>query len=645
MEVEDVLALASIQDVRISPDGRWVAYVMTRRDFDKNINDSDIWVADTDGGAPVRLTYHRGADNEPRWAPDGSWLAFLSDRGEKKQVYGIRPDGGEAWPVTEQKTSVNTFQISPDGQHIAFIATTEKGEEQEEFEKLRGRPIIWDSHYADQWAYLWIAPLQEGRAGEAVRSSSDSLNIFRFVWGPDSKALAFAGSPSPALRTFKKSNVYTIDKAGGEIRQVTSMEGYEWPVEWTETHGLIVSGTGHLLGTYNNQLWTVLPSGDMPLSSSEPVSLTDGLDEHAGFVAITETSLYVESSYRTRRGLYRIPLKNGKASGKPQALTDDQMYYWSFSATDDASAVAFLADTWNTPTNVYVSPTSQINPLKLSDINPQMRRIKLGKQSVVRWKSKADGEEIEGILTLPVDYHDGDRVPLLLVIHGGPSGVSSDRFSPGGWWAYPIQVFAGKGYAVLQPNYRGSTGYGERFRGLNRGDISGRDWIDIDSGVDEMVRQGIADPNRLGIMGWSFGGHQTYWGITQTDRFKAASAGAGPNDLISMYSQTDLPEFYHTFLGPKPWEDFELYEQRSAYRYVENVITPLLIQVGEKDDRVPAEQSIQFYEAVKSIGKAETKLIVYPGQPHGIRDPRLRRDSLIRNVEWFQRWIPTAMVE
>ena len=161
-----------------------------------------------------------------------------------------------------------------------------------------------------------------------------------------------------------------------------------------------------------------------------------------------------------------------------------------------------------------------------------------------------------------------------------------------------------------------------------------------------MIERGIADPDRLAVSGWSFGGHHTYWGITQTDRFKAASAGAGANDLISMYSQTDIPEFYHTYLGPKPWEDWELYEERSAYRHVENVTTPLLIQVGEKDERVPAEQSIQFFEAVRAIGKAPTELVLYPDQPHGVRSPRLQRDLMSRNVVWLERWVlePEALV-
>jgi dipeptidyl aminopeptidase/acylaminoacyl peptidase len=323
-------------------------------------------------------------------------------------------------------------------------------------------------------------------------------------------------------------------------------------------------------------------------------------------------------------------------------VTDDSHFYSRFSATDDATTVAFIAEGPAAPGNVHVSSTSNFTPKQLTNVNPQVTQFALGEHRVVEWRSKAGGEEIEGVLTLPVGYREGTPVPLLLVIHGGPSGVSSNRFSPRRG-AYPIQVFAGMGYAILQPNYRGSTGYGERFRGLNRGDISGRDWVDIDSGVDEMVRQGIADPERLGIMGWSFGGHHTYWGITQTQRFKAASAGAGANDLISMYSQTDIPEFYHTYLGPTPWEDFDLYEERSAYRNVERVTTPLLIQVGEKDERVPAEQSIQFFEAVRAIGKAPAKLVLYPDQPHGVREPRLVRDLVSRNLEWFTKWIPVAV--
>ncbi len=633
MSVEDVLSIRSLSDVTISPDGRWVAYVVTERDFEEDLNDTDIWIVGTDGSEPRRLTFHKGSDNSPGWSADGTWLAFRSDRGDFSQVYGIRPNGGEAWQVTDWEANVGTFAMAPDGSAIGFISSAKKSETDEELEELRGRPIVWDSAYADDWSRLWVAQLDEGRALEAEQRSPDTLFVNDFVWAPDSKGLAFGVRPSPTLRTNRYGAVYVVSEPGAEARLVTSMPGGERTVNWSDEVGLIVSGTAHEVGTFNSQLWWV------PLEGGDPFSLTAGLDEHASFVGANDRALYVEARHRTGARLYRIPLRNGIANGPPEVVTDDALYYYRFSTTQDMSKVAFVAAGPADAPDVHATALDEFAPQRLTTINPQVEQFALGEQSVVSWESSADGEGIEGVLTLPVGYRPGTPVPLLLVIHGGPSGISSNTFAPTRG-AYPIQVFAGMGYAVLQPNYRGSTGYGERFRGLNRGAISGTDWIDINSGVDDLVRQGIADPDRLGIMGWSFGGHHTYWGVTQTDRFAAASAGAGANDLISMYSQTDYPEFYHTYLGPKPWEDFELYEERSAYRYVERVVTPLLIQVGEKDERVPAEQSIQFFEAVRAIGKAPTKLVLYPDQPHGVRQPRLVRDLISRNVEWFLKWIP-----
>ncbi|UCC74656.1 MAG: S9 family peptidase [Gemmatimonadota bacterium] len=636
MTVEDVLELRSVGDPRISPDGGWVAYVVTEIDFDENASNSDIWIVSTDGGSPFQLTRGPKRDSSPEWAPDGSWLAFLSNRDGKTQVYGIAPNGGEAWVVTDWETGVNSFRIAPDGGWIAFTASAEKREEDEELEKLRGEPIVWDSSYATAYSHLWVAPLDEDRrAGAVEQSSPDTLHVSGFVWAPDSRALAWDARPSPILRTYPHGDVFVQDKPGGEVRRVTRMPGGEGVVEWTAELGLIVAGSGHELGTFNYELWCV------PESGGEPVSLTANLDEHARFVRAGERELLVDASYRTGRRLYRIRLRDGGPQGDAELLSDDRLYLRSFSASRDGSRLAFIAEGPSTPPDVFVSSSRSWRPRRLTEVNPQVAGFALGEHRIVSWPSAADGEQIEGVLTLPVGYGEGDRVPVLLVIHGGPAGVSSDRFTAARG-AYPVQVFAGLGYAILQPNYRGSTGYGERFRGLNRGDISGRDWIDIDSGIDYLIETGIADAGRLGIMGWSFGGHHTYWGITQTDRYAAASAGAGANDLVSMYSQTDIPEFYHTYLGPKPWEDFELYEERSAYRNVTRVTTPLLIQVGEQDERVPAEQSIQFFEAVKTIGKAPVTLVVYPGEPHGVRSPRHRRDLMSRNVEWFTRWIPVS---
>ncbi len=627
--VEDVLSLESVTDPRISPDGRWVAYVVTKMDFEESSNDSAIWAVALGEvpAEPVRLTSHDGVNDTPRWSSDSSWLMFASDRSGSRQVHGIRPDGGEAWQVTQWHTSVESFRLSPDGDRLGFVAKPTTSDAVEAFESSRGRPVVWDETYADEWSYLWVSPVSERRAASPEQVSPEELFVSAFEFSPDSSLVAFSARPRPALRSRSEMDVFVVSADGGDARKITQMPGGETAVAWTPS-GVIVAATGQRLGTFNRKLWEVSPD----TSAVRP--LTDALDENATFVSATPAGLYVEAAERTGRGLFRVGTRATRVSTSPYAS--------SFSMSEDGSLVAFLEESGSRPANVFVSRTDAFEPSQLSRHNSHVETsLALGEQRVVTWKSRADGESIEGILNLPVGYREGTRVPLLLVIHGGPSGVSSDRFSARRG-AYPVQVFAGMGYAVLQPNYRGSTGYGERFRGLNRGDISGRDWVDIDSGVDALIEQGIADSARLGIMGWSFGGHHTFWGITQTTRYRAASAGAGANDLISMYSQTDLPEFYHTYLGPKPWEDFELYEERSAYRNVTRVTTPLLIQVGERDERVPAEQSIQFYEAVRAIGKAPTKLVVYPGQPHGVREPRLVRDLLIRNVEWFEKWVPVS---
>jgi len=635
--IDHILSLRAVGDAELSPDGRWVAYTVTTRDREANLNRSAVWIVPADGGTPRQLTRGPRADRAPRWAPDGSYLTFLSDRDSTRtsQVFGIEPQGGESWRITRSATSISAYRISPDGQRIAYVATEKAPKSDEELEKLRGRPIVRDSSYANEWNYLWIAPLVERVATEPRRSSPTLLDVTGMEWAPDSRQIAFSAKPGTTLRSSGEGAVYVQGEPGGEARKVTTMPGGESVAAWSPELGLLVYGTGQLLGTYNRRIWSV------PAAGGAPVSLTDALDEDATFVHATAGELLVEAAARTRRGLFRIPLAGGRASGPPQDVSAGAQYQSGFSASRAGDRVAFVAESASEPPDVFVSPVARFEPRRLTTTNPDAGALAFGEQKVVTWKSSADGEPIEGVLTLPVGYTAGTRVPLLLVIHGGPSGVSSDRF-PSMRGAYPIAVFNGMGYATLQPNYRGSTGYGQRFRGLNRGDISGRDWVDVNSGVDAMIAQGIADPARLGIMGWSFGGHHTFWGITRTTRFAAASAGAGATDLISMYAQTDMPEFYHTYLGPRPWENFALYEQRSAYRFVKNVATPLLIQVGEADRRVPAEQSIQFYEAMKGLGRAPVVLVLYPGQPHGIADPRLSRDLMARNVEWFSRWVPVT---
>jgi len=625
-----------------------VAYVVTTRevrpDEDVHRMDANVWVVPTDGGDPIPLTRDPATDRNPRWGPRGDWLLFTSDRGERTQVYGIRPDGGEPWPVTDWDTPVSDYRIGPTGAHLAFTATPTRSDAEEKRARRRGRPTVVDSAYASEYQLLWTAPLTSPtdigppmpRTDTVRQSSPDTMHVQSFAWGPDARSLAWSARPRPRLQTYLESAVFVQDSTGAPPRQVADLPGGDGVAAWTDGAGLLTTGSGHRVGAFNDEVWRADPQGQQ-----DPVSLTEALDHDADFVGVTTQRLVVEAPVQTGRGAFAIPLQDGQGAGDPKRIDDAEHFYSDMALSEDGSRLAFIAEGPTTPPNVHVSPADSFAPRLLTDIHPQADAFALGEQRVVEWTSSVDGEPIEGVLTLPVGYEDGDRVPLLVDVHGGPSGVDGMTYKAGGY-AYPTQVFAGLGYAVLQPNYRGSTGYGERFRNLIRGHISAHEWADVNAGVDAMIEAGIADPNRLGLMGWSYGGHQTFWGITHTDRFAAASAGAGATDLVSMYSQTDLPSFYHTYLGPKPWEDFELYEERSSYRSVTDATTPLLIQVGEDDERVPAEQSIQFYEAAKAIGKMpEVKLVIYPDQGHGVRAPRLQRDLMARNVRWFSRWIPT----
>ncbi len=272
MTVEDALVLKSVGSVRISPDGAWIAYVVTVRNMERNVNDTDVWVVSSSGSEPVRLTWGEGTDESPEWSPDGEWIAFRSDRGEKTQLYAIRPDGGEAWQVTDFETGIGGYAISPDGSALAFVASASKSDDDEELETLRGRPMVWDSAYGDEWSRLWTAPLADGRAGDARQISPDSLHVTNVVWGPDSRAVAFGARPSPVLRTSGFGSVFALDSAGASARQVTSMEGGERPVRWTESLGVIVSGSGHRLGTHNRHLWSVSPLGGEPLAGGGSTS-------------------------------------------------------------------------------------------------------------------------------------------------------------------------------------------------------------------------------------------------------------------------------------------------------------------------------------------------------------------------------------
>jgi dipeptidyl aminopeptidase/acylaminoacyl peptidase len=295
----------------------------------------------------------------------------------------------------------------------------------------------------------------------------------------------------------------------------------------------------------------------------------------------------------------------------------------------------FVSQSTADPPEAFISATASVAPVQVSHAQT-VPEVALGRSEVVRWTSD-DGMAVEGLLSYPMGYREGDPVPLLVVVHGGPTGVFTQSFI-GSSGSYPIAAFTRRGYAVLRANPRGSSGYGKDFRYANYGDWGGGDYRDIMTGVDAMIERGVADPDRLGVMGWSYGGYMTSWIITQTDRFKAASVGAGLPNLMSFSGTADVPDFVVDYFGGEFWEEPDAWQERSALFNIEGVTTPTLIQHGEQDRRVPISQAYELRNAL-SRQDVDVTMVVYPRQPHGIQEPKLLLDAMHRNLSWFDRWV------
>jgi len=340
---------------------------------------------------------------------------------------------------------------------------------------------------------------------------------------------------------------------------------------------------------------------------------------------------YFVASDKTNNFIWTI----AAGGGNPKPFTNLPGVNTGFSLSQDGKWFSFIRHNGGNPPEVYVTATGKFAPQKLTTLHGYLAEFELSVPEIIRWSAR-DGKAIEGLLYKPLDYQPGQQVPLLTVVHGGPAGAYLNSFATG--YVYPYQVFTGKGYAILLPNPRGSGTYGYAFRKANYRDWGGEDYWDIQRGIDTVIQMGIADPQKLAIMGWSYGGFMTAWTITQTDRFKAASVGAGVTNLYSFTGETDIPEFMNSYWGSWPWSDPELFRSHSALYHIKNVKTPTLIQHGEADVRVPIAQGRELYMGLKKSG-VTTEFVIYPRQPHGIGEPKLLLDAMRRNVAWMDKWI------
>lgn len=626
-EIDKIFAYRTLGGIEVAPHGRRAVFVATVADLEENASNSDLWVADLANGRSFQLTRGPKQDNAPAWSPDGTRIAFLSDRSGKTNIWMIRPDGGEAIPATEfEKLSVGSFRWLPDGSGFVFTAVDPPTPEEERRKKEKEDPIRVDRDF--KYARLYHYRLGDK---DPTKLTAEDYHVNDFDVSPDGRGVAFSAQPTPEVPDFYRSDVKLLDLESGEVRDLVNRPGLDTGPRFSPDGQWIAFRAAEVKDAWvgNTRLHVVRRDG------TGLRDLSQAFDENVGVPEWSPEGdwIYFVAGERVARRLFRLQV----ASGRFEAVSehDQQRVVDDFDLSRDGGfAVVALSDA-ETPAEVYRLRFSGNRLEKLTAVNAEFEDTGPAAE-LVRYRS-ADGLDLEGIVLKPRDFQTGKRYPLLVVIHGGPAGVFTYSFTPRRS-AYPLHAFAAQGYVVFLPNPRGSGGHGERFRRANFKDWGYGDYDDIMRGVDLLVRNGVADPERMGVMGWSYGGYMTSWVVTQTDRFKAASMGAGLSNLVSMYGTTDIPEFLGTHMGGRPWDDMREYLRHSAINFVGNARTPTLIQHGRQDRRVPLSQGEEFYQALKDVG-VPVEMVIYPRQPHGIREPRLQRDALEHNLRWFNKWV------
>lgn len=622
MTPDDVLALRQVSDAQVSPDGRWIAYVVSVADLEQNAANTDIWLVEAAGGEPIQLTRSPKTDAQPRWSPDGKWIGFVSARDGRSQLWRIRPTGGEAEVLTESKTAVQSFSWSPDGASMAYLAVRAPTPEEEKKEKAKDDAIVVDQNF--RYNRLWVFDLATRKGTELV---AGDMQLSDLQWSPDGGRIAFTARPTPKADDGSRSDLWVVTMAGGERQKLLENPGPDASPRWSPD-GTTIAYLSSDTGFGQTEIRTIPAAGGSPTRTApqfrwQPGPVTWSPDGR---------TMYFSSTVGTTSQLFSVPA----SGGTPRQLSRVEGVMSAPSLSADGKVGAFTLSDMRNPADVHVvHGLTPFTPVRVSDHNPGVRSMALGRGEVVRWKSR-DGMEIEGVVVYPVGYQPGQRYPTMAFIHGGPSGVWTQAF-PGSWGNYG-QVYAGRGWVSFYPNVRGSSAYGEAFLKANVRDWGGGDYQDIQSGLDELVRRGIADPDRMGQAGWSYGGYMTAWTLTQTDRFKGVMVGAGLTNMYSMYSTNDLQTVLEDYFGAEPWDDEDAYRRASAMMFIKQAKTPTLILHGQQDQRVPIGQAQELYMGLRKNDVPVT-LVFYPRAGHGLSEPRHQLDKMKREYAFFSKTV------
>jgi len=630
MTVDDSLDMDSVGGALMSPDGEWVLFSKNQLDWEENERTTKWYMIPSSGGEAFEYIGEEGGGSF-QFSPDGKYLTLTRSIDGERQVFWMRTAGGEAVQLTEHETSIGSYQWSDDSSQIFFVATDKRPDDESTMVNEDDDVVFVDEGPNGQnrsyWSNLWVIDIENQ---EISQITDEQFVVGGFDVSPDSARVAFSARYTNRRNDADKNEIYIVELSSGEISRLTDNNAPESVAEWSPDGKMftLTAADDKEWMNRNTKIWLLDPV------LGEHRLLSDGFEGSPRQAVWTPEGghLLFSGQQGTNTNLFRMNAQTGEF----EKLTDFQGSMSISSWSSDRTKYVYSFSDYDTPSDLWVGFIDGSEPVRLTHANPQVDELQLAEMRVIQWESH-DGMMVEGLLHLPVGYEEGDMVPLMLNIHGGPAGSFTNSFRAS------YHIHAGLGYASLSPNVRGSSGYTDYLREGNtfaRGDgIGFGDFQDLMTGVDKVIADGIVDLTRMGVRGWSYGGILGGWTITQTDRFKAASIGAGVYDWTSEYGPGFNNDVRLWHIGGTPWDNAEAWRNQSALTHASNIVTPTLLIHGANDTTDTEQQSMMFFTAIKDIGKAPVRYIKFPREPHGFREPKHQRIRDIEEIRWMQQYV------